>query len=543
MRSTTPAAIAFLLVSCAGPGQEELPDGYLRAERSGLTVFYRPPDEGFVEELLPTLVTVRERARALGFQARLKSLTDSADLSGALDPDTGLGRHLLGELLALFPPEPEDAMKMEGLWRHLTQLLHGVAPHVLEFCSFERFRVVTPEDVRRGRVPQLAYDDTSGELVAKFTFQARPQAGGDLEVYLRSPTGTEHPVTELNLALPLLNGPVPAGASWLDPRNLLENGVLPPEAHPGEFSFVPTDLSQAAFLPLHEVAEVGLLLTLKIRDPLARWFHDGMANYLSHEVIRSVLSEEDYLTAPYSPRELGVYAADRDRVNLLAWPRAEIEKHKATEASLAHYYFSTAEIRGLAERHGRDLIPRLLSGLRECKPVTTEKILGAIEELTGEDFLLRLRAYRPVPTSSDPELESQATAYFQAGDFEAALPPLTALLSRDPRNVARRYDLAVSLLNVDAQKYREDHIFNYRIYFELDRAAGNEPAAPFLVRESVFNAPACHTMGTAFEELGLSESAQECYRKALELDPNHMPSQERCRALEMGGRTGSPPRP
>lgn len=123
------------------------------------------------------------------------------------------------------------------------------------------------------------------------------------------------------------------------------------------------DVQRVAIL-LHETVEVGMVDGF-IRSKDRRWLCDGVANYLAWRIVRDLHGAELARQVYDVEADVAQYAAIRSKVNLRTWPAAEnqSEEERNTELDAAHYAFATRAVFLMHERHGEDILPRLLAEL------------------------------------------------------------------------------------------------------------------------------------------------------------------------------------
>ena len=539
-RSRLIVSLWFLAAaSCASPKAEELPQGYRRVERQGVTFYFRPGDEAFVDEVLPVVQEVKPKLGPV--VAQLKDSIDQVKVqrrivrTRGLDGDTG--ERLFQNVAAKVQATESEREAMRKIWetfvRFMPQMLERSLGATLQILSLDHIRIVTAEEIVQGLVPCLKYRGGPPSYGLRLRVEAWWRISsrrGD------SPSPVSEP-TAFDLAFPIYRGTLPNGEAWKDSLAGLVAASAVSRDSPGflgskEFPLEEVNESVVTFVPLHEAVEYMLFDSLRIRDPLARWFHDGMANYLAEEAIREVLGQEIYDRCSYAPNKRDRFAAAKEQVNLLAWPRGDLEKQgRPTPESPAHYFFATEEIRGLAGRHGKDFIERLLLELRDQKSVDTERICRVVKKMTGDNLMRRLEAYVPAPSGPIGDLEEAADTALEKERFEEALPILEEIVAQYPRDAGRRYSLAMAYLNTDPAHHLSDFLFHCLIYEALTRSRGVAPKDPYLI-ESRVTAPAMYAVGRFCEEAGYPQNAREYYAKALELDAGHASSQDRLRALD-----------
>jgi tetratricopeptide (TPR) repeat protein len=449
-----------------------------------------------------------------------------------------LGDRLLDSIAEAIGPNIQERARMAQMWDGIVRLQPAIYAQTLtaitKFLAIDSIRITSAADIIDGLVPSVIYDNQDAKL--KFNLKIKFTAAGVAQ--LRDFESREYSLSDFNLAFPIHRDPLPNGDTWKAAIDkLLRSTAEKTEGianFKGEFPVTPTTVGEVAFLPLHEIAELALVQALDIREPLARWFHDGMANYLALEAIRNVLGQDAYDHAPYSPGKIGQFEDKKAAVNLLAWPRADIENYKRNPISEAHYFYATQEIADLARQHGRLFINQLLSVLKSQRPVDTDKICAVVKQMTGEDLLSRLQsAYASQSDRSIDGVELEAEDRWEQQDYEGVIPRLESLVRQLPREADFHYRLSVAYLNIDADKNREAFLYHYLIYAGLQRSRGFPVQEPELLASKV-SAPAFYALGQLCEAQDYVEGAKDLYQKAIELNPQHEPSLNRLTALRSG---------
>ncbi len=123
---------------------------------------------------------------------------------------------------------------------------------------------------------------------------------------------------------------------------------------------------QQAYVLLHETAEVGMVDGY-LRSKDRRWLCDGIANYLAWRIVRDLHGPELARQVYDVDDQLVQYAGLRSQINLRSWPAAEnqTDTDRETELNKAHYAFATRAVFLMHERHGDDILPRLLGEVRK----------------------------------------------------------------------------------------------------------------------------------------------------------------------------------
>lgn len=554
--------MAACLYACSGVHKRDSAAPYYKIERDGVEYYLKQGDEGFVEEIAAKIQKHREKLSPI-YNWLDEKLQSSKEGVTAISEDPASREEKADQLFqATIAPlglSSEQIEKSRKIFDEVFKVTESSATFLQDFrdiISLKRVRIVEFEEFVQKKLPYFFYDMESQRFVCSMGVGVHISNIGE-NTKISTFGNSKDPLAS---CVPLFPGEDSKGKNWeyfLDDMSekMREKIQLPI----GEFPIENFSSPKARwFFACHEVAEGSILWKFRVTDPLARWFHDGMANYLAHEAIRQVFSEQDYLEALYGPQMEKQYEADKKQVNLLAWPRADLEEkflelgptqthHFQEAASAAHYFYATKEIRDLAEKQGKDFVPKLFAKLSEKIPINTEKICESILELTGEDFLPRLKSF--CPSLSDigkhaASLNGLLDAIEQ-GDIrdepeieKEIIRILHGAVAAEPRNHQYRRGLFLSLLKSPIEANQLESLFHLAVFIELTKKDGDrrlELKFPTFPQ----TAAGFHTFGTFLEKTSyISESklqAKEFYQRALELDPNYTPSKERLEALEQEG--------
>jgi hypothetical protein len=452
------AAAAALLAAagCTRPAVQDLglPEGHVAVRSKGVEVYCRKGEEPLAESVAAALADYRQKARPQVEKLSTEFRTIGKVWSRA-SADASKLEAAHKELLAMVQPllaEPGAERSMQQLHRQLVATVASMTGGEFERAwsgayGGQRAKLVSLEDVKADRIPFLSWVGGRDN-----PYQWSVHSTRNLDSGRDNLVDQKGRMVELNpwtLAMPVVREDL-AGkdpAVFLNAR--LES--LTSLTGPKKDNFLATLLGAARVkgkppeaqllvsMLLHEEAELTLVYGLKIKEPLARWFHDGLATALAHEAIRRAYGRTDR-DLYYGPENFETeFKEQRAGVNLLAWPREDVrtmwlsaEEEKGDDA---YYAWSAHELRGLAERHGWGKVTRLLEVLRAEQNVTTDTICAKIKEITGEDFMVRLQAFCPKDALSLDELKAgvrKAAAENKAEEALALAERLAASYPRDP---------------------------------------------------------------------------------------------------------------
>ncbi len=153
-------------------------------------------------------------------------------------------------------------------------------------------------------------------------------------------------------------------------------------------------------LALHEVTEMTLLRRARPTDAHWRWFSDGFANAITCTLVEKYLGPEarEKFARAYDPN--GCRAWEK-QINLRYWMLANycpysVDVPVKAEADLEHarYAYATFEAQRLIAAHGIGCVREILDKIAARDTRTSVDLLGAIQEVTGEDLAARLRQYQ-----------------------------------------------------------------------------------------------------------------------------------------------------
>ena len=164
---------------------------------------------------------------------------------------------------------------------------------------------------------------------------------------------------------------------------------------------------------LHELVESELFNRLRMTDPYARWYTDGMANVMTHLLLEEFVDAE--VAAAFSSRfDVKRYPGMEKEVRLTHWPSAGFDFPAVTksESHLSHarYAYATAEASRLYESHGVKVITKVLDNMaaKEGDRIGDRSgaaLLAALQEVTGEDVAAHLNRFE---MEKDPTKQAKA---------------------------------------------------------------------------------------------------------------------------------------
>lgn len=190
--------------------------------------------------------------------------------------------------------------------------------------------------------------------------------------------------------------------------------------------------SPSQFITLHEIAELTILGSVHYTKADVRWFNDGMASTIAAKVLRRLGREntvEHINTKTYNPEE---YEDLRHRLNLRYWPIVDYEIKSPLDPGkrlrLARYTFSYQLTTLLVNEHGIGIVRRIMDRALDG-PVSAERLIKIVSEVTGEDIAATLAEYQTFDTA-EQGIEQYQRRYVEArrnGDLETAFESLRHL--------------------------------------------------------------------------------------------------------------------
>ena len=161
------------------------------------------------------------------------------------------------------------------------------------------------------------------------------------------------------------------------------------------------------YLNIHEIAELAIVRQMRSGDPYKRWFTDGFANVIVHDVLVRHYSPEDaetflaaYSTEPYKEFE--------NQLNLGYWMSGEfiftntdVSLEKENKFNLARYSFATQEAKRLADAYGIKIIKKMLTQYKNLEDKNADSLYSVIQKITGEDLRKRFEKYQNFQTREE----------------------------------------------------------------------------------------------------------------------------------------------
>jgi len=264
--------------------------------------------------------------------------------------------------------EPDSKMQNEMLEYYLGLF----AEAKLTFCVAKK---ATIKDFLRagGQLPNFAYNEASDTATYWLEFRA---------------TSRSRPVKDLEVPFPL-NSQTTFEQEVNETFRMLQDQM-----------YGSSNIGAA----VHEVTEMSLLGRARPKDPYWRWFSDGLANAITIELLKRYAGREDAEEFA-AGHDANKYKELEKETNLRYWLTASlcIEAPLEYERKLTHerYAYATFEAQRLIEKHGIDCVRKILDEVCARKSGTSEALLEAVEQITGEDMKERLGRYQTFSTREE----------------------------------------------------------------------------------------------------------------------------------------------
>lgn len=295
----------------------------------------------------------QDAAKRREVAARYNEINKDICKTLAITPEDPLGAKIVGKLLAM-------CNEMD-----VTRLTDGLALYVL-------LRTEVKEYLKQGgSLPGFSYDKQTGEVC-----YLMHQRSIQKTMTFCLPTDPKEPLAALDPFISL---------------------------------FALGKLEKAFPMMLNHSLEMLITARLKPCDPHVKWFTYGMANAATIELTEKYLGERavaDFATQFDTAKS----PVDKGEVLLTLWQcdDASFEKHflemappevasqvkeKWSGLQLARQCYATLECRSIIDKHGPDVIGRIMDEAMARGPVSANSIFNATSKVMGEDIWERLQPY------------------------------------------------------------------------------------------------------------------------------------------------------
>lgn len=331
---------------------------------SGIMLDYHPDDEEIAVKLLPELVYLVED---------LKEFADTKQLEDETSKIESKKAECLNFIAAKVGLDKPGEMMKEVFDSFLLCQKNGIAEikDISRFRLWRKDRLV--ESLKSGvRVRGFAYNRAKDDIAFAMSVSYNPNASG---------------MFYDDKKLPLV---IEKGDSVSEIIDKARSAI-------NDFRYYAKQMVLSAVI-FHETAEAGIVSDFGLRTPFRRWFCDGVAQWVSEMATKEFIGQSAYeqIVNAFSTKN---YESEKSKVDLIGWRAAEWEgsmpKCPGLTHTSAHYTFAVKEIRGLAERHGSDVIARIIKHLSKLEAENRDSaaILDAIQSVTKEDIRATLSQY------------------------------------------------------------------------------------------------------------------------------------------------------
>lgn len=202
---------------------------------------------------------------------------------------------------------------------------------------------------------------------------------------------------------------------------------------------------------IHEAAEAVLLLGLKFYHPYARWFNDGVSNWVMMQVAR------EFTPDLYGQCETSAMPGDeakslRPKINLLAWPQVDYSARNPSQEEIrlngACYQYATEAIDRMLRDLPPDTLAKIIRKLKGQYCPNTDAICAAIKVVTDRDARAILLEYVPDRIRSDRAqnvnfaLCEQAKRLVGQADYAGMARLLSTSIEIEPSDPDAHFNLA-----------------------------------------------------------------------------------------------------
>jgi len=388
-RVIRPTALVFVVLqSCLCLAAEKAPWEALVLECGKLngTTFY------FEKALESKLDVFKEKYSAFLTKAAEEGKR-SEEILGKVDEIVAEVNRIVGALEEDFPKDKQKGMM--GFFLTRTSHLFGMVEKATVYLAKQE----TIKDYLRkgGELPFFTYDRESD--TANYRFELA--------------FSTKSPAAEVSASVPY----AVKGLEKMGEDLKSQFGAL-------------SDMVQVKYgVAFHELAEITMLKRLRAPDPYFRWFSDGFANAIAERLLRKYVSE-DAAQEYASGYDTSEYSDIEKEVNLYYWMGLAfcIKTPLESEDRLnyARYAYATFEAKRLVEKHGIEVVKKILDKACERPTRDSRNLVEAVEEVTGEDIEERFKRYQTFATREEG-IRKYPPAFNEAmkrKDYESALTNL-----------------------------------------------------------------------------------------------------------------------
>ncbi len=512
--------MSFVLVA----GQSQTKD-IIRSEYDGIRIYHRKDQENFIKEILPSIKEAKKQSEKIVNSCKKLSLEFKENPkvieSLSLESQVGMGLFsVCNEFIGIDVPLPMHKETWRGLYGLFRVLLDNLEIFSKIF-SMDTVKVVSVDDLKTGRIPFWAIDNWKLGLSFARVFENKR----DIAAYRRFDQYVAVEVNEYTLAFPVYQGRL-FGINvqeWLKKCEASFSNIPLPSS---------LDVNRLIQTVIVEYIKVMIRNDLKVRDPLARWFYEGTANYIAQECIKKVFGDSAYLKTSFNHQDRDIYLSKKERINLLAWAAEGIDELELIEEPMAHKFFATEITRELLKKEP-SIIKKLFSVLRHSKKelLYTEDILESLSAISpdaAKNFSEALTGF-----SANKKLLSseEMTILWSEKKYDKLLGALDDYIKANPRGTDARIKFALVASVAQPEKFATRFVQEASIVTELGdnrllNIAYQQWYYGVLVHQE-YQPGLTYCLGRWAEEIGYLALADIHYRMILAGNPDHMPTRER----------------
>jgi tetratricopeptide (TPR) repeat protein len=291
----------------------------------------------------------------------------------------------------------------------------------------------------------------------------------------------------------------------------------------------------SAFAVVHEVAEMTLSDGCQLRHPFARWFNEGVANWVAARTVADIspdlagVARESFLPCPKDHKW-------RSKVNLPAWPQLTYSKPRTEDQEAiesANYRYAAEAIDKLIGDQSDGTLARVVSKLRSTKNPDTDAICEAVQAVTGKNAGSIVAEYVPRDIRAGMRngraviLSNEFLEEVKSADYKGAVKTLESYLLYRPTDMAARFNLAWAMRRCGMP--RADVEQQICLVAELVRSRLLASFTPCQEDEESY-----YLFGRLAQLAGDKPRAKSAYQKALALKPGHRDAESALEELENG---------
>jgi len=405
---------------------------------------------------------------------------------------------------------PEQAGTIADNLDHFSPMSQALEGLFSDWRIFRRSELVATGGLREGPV-SIVYDAQSDKLTWEVSF------------------GSDQRLTGRAFLLLIVNA---EGEFCIGDDHGLEEHI----AHSVE------GLAGFSVAALHEVTECAMAVGLGLHHPYARWFNEGVSNWVAFQVGRE-----------YAPLLAVVFLScclptDADQpvrgsMNLFSWPQKTYANQAIPQSGEGNerllYAASTELIQQVLREQPPDALAEIIGRLKSTRNPSTKAICAAVQATTGVDCWELLLDYAPedvrngIREGRAPALYSEAKEKALRGDYSGAIDLLESAIEIGPSDPDAHLCLAWALRKVGGREEEaEGHV---RMVVALLRSSGGGRVAPCAAEDTEM----IYLLGRISQHAGQLSRARELFGAVLQRDPDHKAARSALAELDdQGAATG-----